>query len=61
MSDLDFDLLELITEKAPTSINNGKTSVDPLFQDAYDDFTTASTATDRAEAFRLMIKLCKTE
>lgn len=60
---MDADLLDLLMEKAPVKKEHESKGVgnhvDPLFQDAYDDFERASTSSDKAEALRLMIKLMK--
>lgn len=63
-ADIDFDLLDLIQSeipkgKATEDSGKGVGAIDPLFEDAYEDFQRATNAQDRGEAFRLMVRLCK--
>ena len=60
---MDADLLDLLLvakqdDKTSEPGGTGK-HIDPLFQDAYDDFKAASNARDAAEAMRLMLRLVK--
>ncbi len=66
---MDTDLLDLLAgDDEPGILASGRAGqeapaseepVDPLFEDAYDDFKAASNAKDAAEALRLMIRLIK--